>query len=523
MIHTNLQSPLWHKKDNIAVRGYCFDNKNNFYQGEQMLRFFAAAKNENDFAELLKTSNGIFSVIIKIENKIFAASDRSRVYPLFYFFDYQSFIIADNPYLLLPEKPEIDKSAEQEFLLSSFTLDEKTLIKGIYQIKPSCYLCFENEKIAQKEHYSYRIKNEDVNQSEKLDVDFSAVLENVFQRLIKSARGRQIVVPLSGGYDSRLIAAMLKSLDYQNVICYTVGRENNPEYQIAKEVANKLGYKYHFIFTGDKKFTENYTADKIFQQYYKHSGALCQSFWMYEYFGVKYLYDNDLVEKDAVFVPGHSGDFLAGSHTTKNDVMIDAPQNELLKKLSAHLFTFGYPQNKNIISKVLKISNFDTENFSTSIFDDVVMKTRLAKLINNSARLYEFFGYGVRLPFWDNEMMAFFRTLPPKLKYNKFFYDNYLKNSLFNLTDISFEKELQAAHKPNPLQALKDFARPFTPKFVFRLLSKYQDDTCMNEITAPLYADLKKSKIKLNTIHLNEPYSKWYLMKVKKDLNLDIQ
>ncbi|MDR2684460.1 MAG: asparagine synthase C-terminal domain-containing protein, partial [Prevotellaceae bacterium] len=392
--------------------------------------------------------------------------------------------------------------------------------KGIYQIKPSCYLKFENGKTEQKEYFFYIANKNEIEGQVHNDSAFGKVLENVFKRLIQSANGRQIAVPLSGGYDSRLIVAMLKKIDYQNVICYTVGRENNPEYLIAKEVSKKLGYPYYFIFTGGKKFIENYTADETFQRYYRHSGALCQSFWMYEYFGVKYLYDNNLVEKDAVFVPGHSGDFLAGSHTTGKNVSSTDTLQTLIKKLKNELCCFGNP-NKKYIKKLSQIIDFQENYISTSIFDDVVIKTRLARLINNSARLYEFFDYDVRLPFWDNEMLEFFRTLQPELKYNKFFYTNCLKNSLFKEFDINFEHELQEPHKKNPLQPIKDFVKPFAPKFVFRLLSKYQDDTCMNEITAPLYDDLKKAKIKLNTIFVNEPYSKWYLMKIKEDLKIE--
>jgi asparagine synthase (glutamine-hydrolysing) len=303
MTNNKLTSISWLQEDGTAVRGYCFDSENNFYEDKKLLQLFATVKNENDFCRLLQSTNGIFSVVIQIDNCLFAASDKSRVIPLFYSFENETLSISDSPYNLLPKEPKIDSEAAQEFLLSSFMLDEKTLIEGIYQIKPSAYLCFKNGEITQKEYYSYCVKNSELNTSKILENDFFVVLENVFNRLIKSANGRQIAVPLSGGYDSRLIVAMLKKLDYQNIVCYTVGRENNPEYLIAKEVAQSLGYPYHFIFTGDREFVENYTDDTTFQRYYKFSGSFFQLFWMYEYFGVKYLIKNGLVEKDAIFFP----------------------------------------------------------------------------------------------------------------------------------------------------------------------------------------------------------------------------
>ena len=517
MINAILQSSQWLQNNGVFVRGYCFDTENNFYENEKLLQLFANIKNEIDFCKLLQNINGIFAVVLKTENCLLAASDKSRVIPLFYSLENEVFSICDNPYNLLKEKPKIDSEAEQEFLLTSFTLDEKTLIEGIFQIKPSAYLCFENGKIHQKEYYSYCVKNNELNQSQMLGNDFSAVLESAFRRLIKSANGRQIAIPLSGGYDSRLIAAMLKKLDYQNIVCYTVGRENNPEYLIAKEVAQMLGYPYHFIFTGDSKFVKNYTQDETFQRYYKFSGSFFQLFWMYEYFGVKYLIENNLVDKNAIFVPGHTGDFLGGSRISASNVKIDDSKKQIVEKVAQCVFFFGSPAVKNL-KKISELITFQDDKLSTSIFDDVVMKTRLAKWINNSARLYEFFGYDVRLPFWDNEVLEFFRTLPTNLKQNKVFYANFLKNKLFNYYNINFEKELQIVYKKNPLQPIKDFLKPFMPKVVFRLVSKYQDDTCMKEITEPLVADLKKEKIKINTIQMNEVFLAWYLMKLKKDL-----
>jgi asparagine synthase (glutamine-hydrolysing) len=517
MIHKILQKEKWFETDNIFTRGYCFDSENRFYSGEKLSSFFSTVNNENDFCKLLKNITGVFSVIISCNNNLLAASDKSRVYPLFYSLDNEDINISDNPYSLLTGKNTVNSDAEGEFLLSSFTLDEKTLIDGIFQIKPLCYLYSENGKIAQKSYYSYCIENEQISLSKNTNENFSAILENVFKRLITSVNGRQIVVPLSGGYDSRLIATMLKKLDYQNVICYTVGRTNSPEHRIASLVAEKLACPCHFIFTGNKKLIDNYINDNTFQHYYKFSGSLFSSFWMYEYFGVKYLIDNDLIDKNAVFVPGHSGDFLAGSQSTKCGVKEDNSKHELLNKLSKHLCLFGKP-DKNFLAKLSQIIDFKENAVSTSVFDDVIMKTQLTKRINNSTRLYEFFDCDVRLPFWDDEMIEFFRTLPPEQKINKKFYNIFLQNNLFKTFNLNFSDEMQSSNTEIKIQILKNRIKKLIPKMLLNRLLSQQDYTCMKEISAPLLADLQKQNIPLQTGRLNEVFSKWYLAKIKNTL-----
>jgi len=78
---------------------------------------------------------------------------------------------------------------------------------------------------------------------ERLD----SIYKNVFSRLIESVQGRTIVIPLSGGYDSRSSAAILKKLGYGNVICFTYGRPESFEVQTSEKVAKDLGYKWCFI------------------------------------------------------------------------------------------------------------------------------------------------------------------------------------------------------------------------------------------------------------------------------------
>ena len=75
---------------------------------------------------------------------------------------------------------------------------------------------------------------------DELKSEFLNILRDTIQRLIKFANGRQIIVPLSGGYDSRLVASLLKQANYQNILCFTYGKKSSPEVIISKKVANKI-------------------------------------------------------------------------------------------------------------------------------------------------------------------------------------------------------------------------------------------------------------------------------------------
>ena len=69
-------------------------------------------------------------------------------------------------------------------------------------------------------------------------------LEAGFQRMLGSLKKNQpLLIPLSGGYDSRLIACLCKKSGLENVTCFTYGREDSFEVAISKKVASALGYK----------------------------------------------------------------------------------------------------------------------------------------------------------------------------------------------------------------------------------------------------------------------------------------
>ena len=79
---------------------------------------------------------------------------------------------------------------------------------------------------------------------EELSDTFNQILLEAFERFIETLRGRQVVVALSGGVDSRLVAAILKHFKYDNVLCFTYGVIGNREAQGARKAAELLGYRW---------------------------------------------------------------------------------------------------------------------------------------------------------------------------------------------------------------------------------------------------------------------------------------
>ena len=310
------------------------------------------------------------------------------------------------------------------------------------------------------------------------------------KRLVDYANGRQLVIPLSGGYDSRLIVLKLKELKYENVICFTYGKRDNWEAIISKNVADELGYEWMFI-------DYNHIIKKL---YFSEAMTKYDDFCLrgislphrQDFFAVHELNKHNIINNDALFVPGHSGDFLAGSHLSELECSDTPLRNDVISMriIQKHykLFELNKKDRKVYFDKINKNLTKSTSNSdNSSLLDCWNWKERQAKFIVNSCRVYEFFDYEWYCPLWDKELMNYFKEMPIKYRRNKYLYDHYVNNLNLDLSEKVnlFNKEEQANTKfkngflPNIIKTSKlytllrlyYFIRCKNPFYLYKLLS----------------------------------------------------
>ena len=91
--------------------------------------------------------------------------------------------------------------------------------------------------------------------------------------MLRQIGNRQIVIPLSAGNDSRLVASILKYLGAKNVKCYSYGTPGNFEAKIAKVIAQKLCYEWKFIPLTHK--VKKFLCIQRLQNYLDYSETYC--------------------------------------------------------------------------------------------------------------------------------------------------------------------------------------------------------------------------------------------------------
>ena len=141
-----------------------------------------------------------------------AAVDRARSFPLFFTTTKEAIVITDEYTNLIDKKGSytLNTKSTNEYMGCGYTIGNSTLVDSISQINSCQSFHFRNDEIVAYTYDSYLLNKsvdyESIFAKEKL----KDILIQSFQRFITSLNNRTVVVALSGGYDSRLIAAMLK-------------------------------------------------------------------------------------------------------------------------------------------------------------------------------------------------------------------------------------------------------------------------------------------------------------------------
>lgn len=392
-----------------------------------------AGINESELSEILNKLKGHFAFIFHSESKTICATDKVRSIPIF-FTNHQGFNASFKADELTKKSFQLDKSQLRIFKNAGYTFGNNTLLKELFVLSAGEYLYKERSQDLSKQKYYRHLP--DLNFKEErtakdLKEELGKVLLNIFRDVIKIANGRQIVVPLSAGYDSRLVVSALRKLDYKNVKTFSYGMKDNFESKSAQEIAHELGYEWRF-FESNKKSLRQYFKSQAHKDFLNFSNDYCATPFEQDIAIIKQIKESHWVNDDSIFINGNSGDFISGGHILDNSnakPLIDQYLEKHCKLWDQFFFRdeslpFAKEQIEEEISPKLK------ESYDLAlILEDHELSNRQAKYVVNGQRGYEFYDYDWLLPLWHDDLMEFFRNVPIDHKYKQSLYKEFLHES----------------------------------------------------------------------------------------------
>lgn len=428
-----LEGGKWHRSGDVAVRGAAF-------VGGRLLDAAALAgavqgcRSVQELADTVRCWNGFWALVIYAADCIYLVSDKIRSIPLFYVDTGRSVCIGDNADAvrkLAGIQGTLDPVSAAEFLGAGYVMGHRTILRELHQTQTGEIVELPDEPTSASpiRHRYFRYAHEDQKGKDEAawrDA-YERVCSEIFRRLLVYAHGRQIVIPLSGGYDSRLIVIMLQKLGVRNVLAFSYGKPGNLETRISRLVAQHLGIDWAFVPYSEERWRDWYRS-REWDGFEHVSFNYAARPHFQDFPAVGQLAAEGRLEHDAVFVPGHAADLPAGSRSGSPLVRpayfgrVGINSQWLSRTLLLnHFYRWPLGDNRSAVRDRLfeGIAPLSYYAGAAEVIDAWDIAERQPRFITNSVRVYEFWGYDWWLPFWDDAFIDFWQRVPNSLRLDK--------------------------------------------------------------------------------------------------------
>ena len=323
------------------------------------------------------------------------------------------------------------------FTAIGFFLDEDTYFKDEVCLKPGTVNTIDEDGflIKSESYFQWHYSPRDISFEEALS-EFSELFESIIDQQVGSKR---VILPLSGGLDSRTQAVALNHLG-KNVEAYSYSFENGyNEANISRQIANACGFSFE-AYT----IAEGYLWDKV-----KELSSINQCYSEFTH-PRQMAVAEELKSKGDVFSLGHWGDVLFDA-TTKEQLSIDDEVNLILKKI--------------IKPGGLQLAKALWESWSLDGDFELYLRDRIKSLLsqinieNSSAKIRAFKSmywaprwttvnlsvfeniHPITLPYYNDKMCQFICTIPEAYLEDRKLQIAYIKKRSKALSKITWQEQ----------------------------------------------------------------------------------
>ncbi|OBP15318.1 hypothetical protein A5320_08110 [Rheinheimera sp. SA_1] len=388
---------------------------------------------EKTLTSYLESLDGFFSFIWCTATNVYLVSDRLRSYPLFYVSTAVDLWISDDIELLVAQLGlnSPDTLSRSEFLQLGYVTGAATTMAGVSQVPAASCVDWNGSAVTIESCFEFLPTPGRQLTKPDLKQELSAIMCSLTQQLMSKAAGRQIVVPLSGGLDSKALLLSLFQAGYTNICCFTFGAADSWELVNARNLCNQLGVTWYPVYYDSLTFS-SLRFDAEFEQYslFVHSGVSVPNIQVFP--AVRILSGQGIIQSDALIIPGHTGDFVSGAHrphtTSLSSTIEDVAMNYLWK---THYQLRRYCPDKlklqaKLRDQLIQISEQQSGIDAADLAEAWNFRERQSKLIVNSNRYYEFFQLEWWMPFWQRDFVNYWQAVPQQFRLNQILWQEWV-------------------------------------------------------------------------------------------------
>ena len=400
-------------------------------------KLFECRADPDKLATVIAGISGHFGLVFQGDEEAFAANDACNTSLILFGYDGQSkrHYFGQSGAEIVSQLELTDRDASSigalSIALSGYTIGTDTLYESVRALAPGTLIYLKRGRTpAQCSTHNFRPWEAQPQNWDRLKSNLSEELRAMFDRLIQSAAGRPIVVPLSAGLDSRIMVAGLYEFGYRNVKCFAYGLTGNHEALASRSIAEALGYPWKFVPYTNQRQEAAYQSDEH-REYVTFADTLTGVHFEQEFLALRELRETGWLEDDAIILNGQSGDFISGNHIPANFFTastddVQERQRQIVDSLIDRHFklwrSITTEDNLSLVAERLlqELGQFDPlpvdPTLDYGLYEWGEFENRQSKYVVQNVRLYDFFKYDWRMPLWDREFMDFWAKAPLSAK-----------------------------------------------------------------------------------------------------------
>ncbi len=457
----------WSRYDSAAVRGRAFAN-GTLLEGADLAARFGDTIDGNagsleGVASVAATLEGFYAAVVDTDEETLLVADGARSIPLYYT---SAGVVSDHGRIVRDAiDAERDPVAESEFLLTRYVTGPETIWRGVFATQPGEVVRLGDGEIDRLTYREYWPRGTAV--ADGTHGRLESALETALDRLERVAGDRPVVLPLSGGYDSRLLASALVGRG-REVISFTFGRSGHPDVEVSREVASRLGISWEFVPYDESTWWEWYPGETG-RGYREHAFGGDALPFLAEVPALHWLLEAGRLPEDALYCPGHTvatpserlpqfasdagtGGNATGCTPSSTDREVVAPSLEGLVEyvLERHYNLWDADHEvvrdaftERIVAGLLgdrNTADVDDPASAAAASERWEWRGRMATFTNGDLRAYDHAGLEWWLPLWDPAYVRAWERVPLEYRREKRLHTELAVERYQQAADVSSER-----------------------------------------------------------------------------------
>lgn len=333
----------------------------------------------------------------------------------------------------------------QNYLQNGFVMYGLTPLEDVFYTLPNTTLILDRSGNLQL------IQNHDpvvplIAKGPSSTIELESLLEdwfNVFHEEIVKSRSN-VILPLSGGLDSRMLASYLKGKKYVQAFTYGISMNQKQSYEVvlAKEAAKKNQLNWSQVRLS--------SFHKFLQQNFETYGISTHAHSMYHFEFYSQIVKSESTNSKRIVLSGIYGDVWAGSWEFPHQIKRAEELSTLVIHHGLHLCGF---ERKIIKTREREYFEDHKDHLTEESYRILTAARIKAPLIRHLIETPRYFGLDVVSPFFEPEIVACMLNLPAEQRKNrewqhKFIERKYGKpkkclNNLGNSSDLMQTRQIK--------------------------------------------------------------------------------